>query len=221
MFLWASLMMDLAHLGLAALWTRALRIPVKEFAIGYGAVILRAGAFSLRAVPIGAWFDPVVRKPKPSAVTGSTPPSGARDVTIRTLEDASLGASVGLALLAAGVSFAAAALLLGPGHAVDASSAAARSYLLGAMSPLADAPRHLDAALDVYRSNDHRVALGSAAAIIAGINVLWAPSNVMFLLGVTASKRGWLQLRGLLWLAARAIEASWMLGFVVWVVRAW
>ncbi|WP_437673603.1 hypothetical protein [Sorangium sp. So ce131] len=219
LFLSVSLMIDLAYLGLAALWMRALRIPVTEYAIGYGAAILRVGAFSLRAIPIGAWFNPLVHRPRPLAGAGATPPSGSRDVTVRYLEDASFGVSAGLALLSAGVPFAAAALLLGPGNAVVTSSSGARSYLLGALDPLADAPRYLDAALEVYRSGNHRVVLGSVAAIIAGINVLWSPSNVMSLLSVT-STRGWLQLRGLIWFAARAAEVSWTLGFVVWVTRA-
>ncbi|WP_437927928.1 hypothetical protein WMF37_01395 [Sorangium sp. So ce291] len=220
LFLLVSLLIDLVFLAVAALWMTALRLQVTEYAIGYGPAILRAGAFSCRAIPIGAWIDPSAREPKPFAGAGSPPSSGAQDATTRSFENVPLGASVGLTLLAAGISFAAAALLLGPGDAVVASSSGARSYLLGGVSPLADAPRYLDAALDVVRSEDHRAVLGSIAAIIAGINVLWSPINVLLLLGATL-KRGWLQLRVLLWFAARALEVSWMLGFVVWMTRAW
>ncbi|HTN90400.1 MAG TPA: hypothetical protein VL242_42285 [Sorangium sp.] len=220
LFLLVSLLIDLVFLALAALWVMALKLQVTECAIGYGPAILRVGAFSFRAIPFGAWINPSAREQKPFAEAGSPPSPGAQDATTRPFENAPLGASVGLTLLAAGISFAAAALLLGPGDAVIASSSGARSYLLGGVSPLADAPRYLDAALDVYRSEDQRVVLGSIAAIIAGINVLWSPINVLLLLGVTLT-RGWLRLRVLLWFAARALEVSWMLGFVVWMTRAW
>lgn len=211
LFLLASMLASVVYLGICALWMRALNIPVDRYVIGYGPAVLKVNSLTVCAVPLGAYFTPATRTLTPVRSVAAEHRAGARYI-----EDAPLLSLIGVAVLAPALPFAIAALLIGPARALDAVSSGARSYILGSIAPLARAPAYLDGALHAFQSGAHRSFLGGVAAITAGVNFIWAPSAIMYLLGLTSS-RAWLRIRVLLWLAARATEASWMIAFAIWI----
>jgi hypothetical protein len=219
LFLWIALAMNISYLASVVLFARVLRLGVTEYALGMGPVLLRRGSFSLRPVPLVAWFDPARRegfkRVDPESRLGIALVQG----RLRYFEDVPFAAFVGMALVSAVIALVGTAACLGWGVALEATMAGLRVYVDGAVSPISEGRRLLDSAFADYSGAGARSFVGHALALLGGMNLLWLPSSIMFLLAV-ASNSVWLRVRFLVWLVARATEVSWLVGFVVWALRA-
>src|SRR5580692_2980566 len=118
-FLWIVLALNISYLAAVALCARALRLGVTEYALGMGPVLLRGGQFSLRLVPLVAWFDPArraaARPVDPASRLGIALAQG----RLRYFDDLPFVAFVGMALVSAIVALVGTALCLGWGIAPE------------------------------------------------------------------------------------------------------
>jgi hypothetical protein len=170
--------------------------------------------FTLRFFPFRAHIEPAHRNailPLPPKLL-----SALERGELRYYDDLSFVLSLGLALCSTLVALFGAALILGLFPAAHSLVEGVRDYVDGALHPLSRAPRLLDEAFARYRGSSSASVFGHALAICGGIDFLWMPSNVMFLLALSSKSGFWPRVRFLVWVAARMTEIAWCLGFVVW-----
>ena len=211
---------NVMYLGAAAATARVFRVAVQSFVLGWGPVLLRRGAFRLHAVPLSAYFEPAYRESLTPVDPASEMGKALERRELRWFDDLSWPAAALLMSLSVWVAVLVAVVGLGVGPAVEATLGAVRSYLVGAVGPLSEAPRLLDAALSYCRAASVLEALGAAFAVLAGVNLLLLPGNVLFVAAIKAKRRGPLYAKAVLMILPLVLGVAWLVGLVVWMARA-
>jgi hypothetical protein len=217
-FLASALATDIVFLAACALCARGLRLAVLEYTLGIGPLLLRRGSFSLRLLPLSAWFNPATRGGYPRIDPESELATALARGRLRYFEDLPFLAFVGMTLIPVVVALVGTAACLGWRAAPEATLIGLRSYVAGALSPISAGRHLLDAAFADYNRVEGKEFAGRVLAVLGGVSVLWLPSSILFLLGVVVG-RVWLRVRFFLWLVARATAVSWAVAFVWWALR--
>jgi hypothetical protein len=206
--------LNLVYLASVALCARALCLGVIEYALGMGPLLLRRGSLSVRLLPHVAWFNPASRR-YPYIDADSELAAALAKGRLRYFEDLPFVASVGMTLIYVVLAFIGTTACLGWAAAPEATLVGLRSFVAGALRPMSTGQQLLVAAFADYSRGGGREFTGHLLAVLGGVNLLWLPGSIMFLLGAIGN-RAWLRARFLLWLVARAAELSWTVAFVSW-----
>ncbi len=212
---------NLASLGIYALFARSFRVGIVVYAIGYGPVIARLGALSVRLIPLWAWFDPATRTRLRPIAGDSRLGIALRQGRLRYIEDVPRAASVGaVVLLPPLIALAGAALCLGGRVAPSAMISDAVAYVEGALSPLETGRSIIGAAFGEYASGSVSRFVGEALAVLAAYGLVWVIPSTVFVARI-ASRSPWMRrARVLFWLISHLVEAAWLVAYFAWLSQA-